>query len=500
MERARSKHMYDINKIFEVVLAFNGVSDRTMLLNIILTNMMEITSSDAGTLYIIDDNKLHFRIIQNKSLGIFQSSESNDINLPPIILDRNNIQNISAYCAINNEIVIIDDVYEENSRFNFSGPKSYDRMTGYRTRGMLVLPIFTERGVDEEVLGVIQLINPVDPVTGEPTYYGNIYDPPIVPALTKIAANTLSNLTHVNELRMFLKAFATVMTQAIDERSPYNSNHSQNVAIYCERFARHLSSKFPKEHPLHFGKTHIEALTLAALLHDIGKIIIPLSIMDKASRLGDKLDIIRYRFELKKCQMELDMMHKRISLEDYERDIVKVVETQAFVEYVNSLGFLQDEQYQEVLALENLTYINPAGQDVPLLDSDDMEALSIRKGTLTGYERDIMQQHVTITARLLSEIPFWKYYGDVPAWARHHHEFLDGSGYPEGIIGDRIPIEARIIAIMDIFDALIAQDRPYKKGMPIDKSLGILAEMASENKLDKELVDIFIESKLWEGI
>jgi len=500
MDKAEARHVYDIEKIFEVVLAFNSVSDRPSLLNIILTKMMEITRSDAGTLYIVEDGKLHFRIIQNKSMGVFQSSKAGDINLPPIVLDKSNIQNVSAYSALNNEIVLVDDVYAENERFNLSGPKKYDQMTGYRTRAMLVLPMCTQGTDNDEVLGVIQLMNPSDPVTDGPGVYGNIYEPPIVPALAKIAANTLASLTYVKELQTLLRSFAAVMTQAIDERSPYNNNHTQNVALYCERFAMHLGRIFPKGHAFHFDNSHTERLVLAALLHDIGKIITPLSIMDKADRLGERLEAVRYRFELKKCQIEIDWLHKRINNKQYATEKEAVVDAQFLVEYINTVSFLNDEHLENVLKLQSLTYKNTDGAVVPLLDASDMEALSIKKGTLTDSEREVMQQHVTITGRLLDKIPSWKYYGNVPQWARSHHEFLDGTGYPQKLSGDEVPIESCIIAIMDIFDALIANDRPYKRGIPIDKSLKILSEMADDGKLHKELVQLFTESKLWEDM
>ena len=497
IEKTESRHVYDIEKIFEVVLAFNSVTDLTVLLDIILTKMMEITYSDAGTLYTVDDGKLHFRIIRNETLGIFQSSEKDEISLPPIVLDKYNIQNVSAYSAIKNEIVLVDDVYGKNERFNLSGPKNYDKITGYRTRAMLVLPICTQRGTDDEVLGVIQLMNPIDPVTGGPGVYGNIYNPPIVPALAKVAANTLSNLTYVKELQLILRSFAGVMTQAVDERSPYNNNHTQNVAMYCERFAIYLGNTFPREHEFHFDKLHTESLTLAALLHDIGKIITPLSIMDKPSRLGERLDDIKYRFELKKCQAEIDWLHKRITEEQYADEIHTVSEAQDFITQINTTGFLNDEQLEKVLQLRDMMYKNAEGDVVPLFDDSDIETLSIRKGTLTDAERKIMQQHVSITSRLLDKIPFWKYYGNIPHWAGSHHEFLDGTGYPQGLFGEEVPMEACIITIMDIFDALSAADRPYKKGMPIDKALDILTKMADEGKLHKELVQLFIESKIW---
>jgi len=499
METNDFRHVYDVEKIFEVVLAFNGLSDRTTLLETILTKMMEITYSDAGTLYIVEEGKLHFRIIRNKTLGIYQSAATDEINLPPIVLDSSNIQNVSAYCAITNEVVQVDDVYGEIELFNMAGPKNYDKMTGYYTRAMLVLPLCTQRGSNDEVLGVIQLMNPLDPVTGGPGVYGNIDDPPIVPALARIAANTLSNLTYVKELRNFMFAFAGAMTQAIDERTPYNNHHTQNVARYCREFAGYLGEKFPAGHPLHFDKHRTERLTLAALLHDIGKISTPLSLMHKANRLGSSgIDAVRYRFQLKKHQIKIEWLSKRISDDEYAAEMKAMDEALEFVEFVDNVGFLQDDALEKVQSLGSITYVNTSGDVVPLLDADDLDALSIRKGTLTVAERESMQKHVVITGRLLDEIPYWKYYEDVPLWARSHHEFLDGTGYPSGLSGDAIPIEACIITITDIYDALVASDRPYKKAMPVDKSLQILVEMANEGKLHKELVELFIESKTWE--
>ena len=498
MKRIQFNNSYDIEKILEIILAFNGVSDRTVLLSIILTNMMEITGSDAGTVYTIENGKLHFRILQNKTLGIFQSSEKEEISLPPISLDERNIKNISAYCAINNEAVIIDDVYTRNTLFNFDGPKKYDELTGYRTKAMVVLPICTQRDEENEVLGVIQMMNPIHPQTGEIDSYGDINDSTILPALTKVAANTLSNLTQVKEMQLFLRSFAIAMTQAIDERSHYNSSHTKNVAMYCERFAKYLSNRFPKGHHFYFDKLHAESLTLAALLHDVGKVITPLDIMDKANRLGNRLESVRYRFDLKKAQLEIEYLKNQITPTEYEQTLNELDVAMEFVEQVNTISFLDGKYFPDILALKNMTFKNRAGYTERLLSPEEIEALSVIKGTLTAGERRIMEEHVEITNRILAEIPFWKYYADVPEWAGCHHEFLDGTGYPKGLVGDEIPMEACIISIMDIFDALIATDRPYKKGVPVEKALEILQDMVKEGKLHKELVALFSESKIWE--
>ena len=495
----QNTNIYDLERVFRIVLAFNSVSDRTILLSIILTNMMEITSSDAGTLYIKEDDHLHFRIIQNKTLNIFESSDEGNVILPPISLSEDSIQNVSAYAAINNEVVVIDDIYTDK-RFNFKGSREYDKITGYKTKAMFTFPICAQRNDGDEVLGVIQLINPKDDVTGDIGTYGSLKNQSVVLALIKIAANTLLNLTHVSELQMFFRSFAAAMTHAIDERSKYNSSHTQNVAQYCEQFAKYLSAAFPQGHKFHFNAFHIESLTLAALLHDLGKIITPLQIMDKSNRLSYKMDSVRYRFGLKKLQIKVAFLEKVITPEEYEEMNRDMEDTLVFIEQINAANFITDEQLEKIALLKNVTYSDISGNTVRLLDDDDIDSLSVRRGTLTEKERRIMEEHVNVTSRLLEKIPFRKYYANVPEWAACHHEFLDGSGYPKGLKGSDIPLEANIITIMDIFDALIDTNRPYKKGVSVEKALIILTEMAEAGKLHSELVELFKHSKVWENV
>ena len=490
----------ELESIFKVVLAFNSTDDRKTLLDTILTNMMEITRADAGTLYTLQRDQLQFKIIRNQSLGIFESYEEGDENaLPPIILDENNIQNISAYAAIKNEVVLVNDVYNDQ-RFNFSGTKKYDELTGYNTKSMFVFPICARREDGDEVLGVLQLINPINPDTGEIGDFKNLGSRSLVLALTNISANTLANLTHVTELQSFLSSFAAALTQAIDERSRYNGSHTQNVAQYCEHFAMYLGEMFQDGHPLHFNSFHVEAITFAAFVHDIGKIITPLEVMDKSNRLSDKLDEIRYRFGLKQLQLQIEHLQGKLTLEEQQAEAERCNNVQHFIEQINAANFLTPDQLEKIQELSHVTYVDVTGQVANLLDKEDIDALSIQRGTLTHQERKIMEEHVAITSRLLDKIPFRKYYADVPLWAGAHHEFLDGTGYPNKLKGDQIPMETRIITIMDIFDALIDTRRPYKNGVPIDKALSILREMVKEGKLDEQLVELFAESKLWEKL
>ncbi|MDR2183365.1 MAG: HD domain-containing protein [Clostridiales bacterium] len=492
------EYAYDFKKVFDVVLAFNSETRYEKLLDIILTKMMEITRSDGGTLYIVEDEKLHYRIVKNISLGIFQSD--GEISMPPIVLDDENIKNVRAYAALKNEIVMIDDVYA-SKEFNFNGTKKFDEDMGYTTKSMMFLPLCASRSENQEVLGVIQLINAMDAKTGEVVPYGDTFAPPVATALANLAAGTLVNLMHMHDIKMLFYSFVGVMTQAIDERSRYASTHTQTVAKLCKDFAQYLQANFPKDHPYYFDENRIERLTVAALLHDIGKIVTPVNIMDKATRLGESMFTLRNRFEIKRHQLEIDFLKGVLTQKSYNNEIKRLNDALVLVEAVNPAGFLPEEIFERVEKLEDFTYRNSLGQVVPLLDEYDMEALLIRRGTLTRRERLLMEDHAVVTGRLLDKMAFWKYYKqykDVPELARNHHEFLNGTGYPRRLTAEDIHLDTCIMTITDIFEALLAEDRPYKRSVPVDKALSILWEMAEEGKLHKELVRLFSESRVWE--
>lgn len=489
---------YDIHKILDVVLAFVGESKYEKLLGIILDKMMEITNSDAGTLYILEDNALLFRIIRNNSLNVHKSIDD-VIDLPPIPLDPENIQNISAYTALNNEIVVIDDVYEDE-RFNFEGPKNYDKITGYRTQSMLTLPL-SKMAMDgtEEVIGVIQLINAQDEDTLYVTTYDDVWDPPIIPGLAKIAANTLSGSVHLNEITTMFNSFIGVIMQAIDERSAYNKLHTYNVARYCTNFAEYLGKTFPPDHKYHFDEYRIERLRMAAFLHDIGKIVTPLEVMDKKDRLGSLLDIVRSRFELRRWQLRAIHSNGTINVVRYTSSMSELEDAALKVEEMNTASFLDDDALSYIDNLKRMEFIDQDGSVAPFFTDKELEALSVRKGTLTNTERLIMQEHVKTTGRMLDGISGWKNYKSVPQWAKDHHELMDGSGYPLGKTKNDLSTETLILTICDIFDALSSSDRPYKQSIPLIRSHGILLEMATEGKLHEGLVKLFIKSKAWEG-
>ncbi len=476
------------DKILDIIFAINSESDYYSLLNVILAKMRDITHCDAGTLYVLEDSQLHFKIMQNDSLGIYKRTDD-EVNLPPIELNEQNIQNVSAYSALKNEFINIADVYE-NTEYNFQGPKDYDKLTGYRTCSMLVFPL---ANLENEVVGVLQLINSFDVQTKAVIPFDTEMHT-ILKSISSIAAVVLTNIKYTVEIKEQFYSFVKIMSAAIDERTPYNANHTKMVAKYADLFTDFLNSKFNPGDAFYFGKNRKEQLIMAAFLHDIGKSVTPIHVMNKPTRLGDKLDVVCFRFDIKKLQLEVDCHNGVITREKCDGMVDELEEAYRFIVRANSSPFLCDEELEVVNAIGRYTYVDREGDTVPLLDKDDLESLNVQKGTLTEKEFKIMKNHVVVTGKLLSNISFNRYYKNVPEWAEKHHEYLDGTGYPNGYDADYLPIEVCILTMLDIFDALVARDRPYKNAMPPQNALKILAQMADEGKLHKKLVELFTES------
>ena len=480
----------DLQKILDIIVAFNNERDFINLLDIILTKMRDIAYCEAGTLYVVRDGKLHFAILHNEVLDSFKRGD--EITLPPVSLDETSIENVSAYCAIKNTVINIADVYNSTD-FNFQGPKQYDAITGFHTQSMMVFPLTDLQG---NVIGVIQLINARNQkneiIQFDPTLEFAFK------SIANIAASALANMQNVEEIKGLFYSFVHVMSQAIDERSPYTVNHARKTAEYVKNFIVFLRDKFPPGAKYHLDENREEQVIMATLLHDVGKVVTPLDIMDKETRLGSKLELIRQRFAIRKLQEQVEYLSGQKSEADYTSATGKLDEQLETVERINTASFLSDEDAATVPELSGLTYKDETGASVDIFEPYDLESLSIRRGTLTDSERDSMQNHVIVTGRLLDKIVFNKQYEHVPSWARKHHEFMDGSGYPDNLAHEQIPMEAHFITIVDIFDSLTASDRPYRKSISFEKALGILIEMAEEGKLDGEITELFAESGVWQ--
>lgn len=482
--------VYDLLKIG---ISLTSEMDDNRLFERILTEARRVTHADAGTLYLCDENKLYFKIMQNDTLQVYKGGGGEVIDLPPVPMSE---FNVAAYAAIHGESVNIPDVHNSD-RFDFTGPKKYDQLTGYFTKSMLVVPM---KKRDGEVIGVLQLINALDEQKQIIPFPKHVEL--VVESLASQAGVTLSNIYYVKEIDLLFNSFVQVMTAAIDSRSPYNVNHTKSVVRFSEGLAKYCNELY------HQGRFHeyideqrLEQLVIAAWLHDIGKIAIPSRVMDKPTRLGRLFDKVKDRFDFIRALKMIEHMKQGIDSETQKQEMRELDEIWQLIVYCdNPSNFVDQERQQRLRAIAEMKYEDLQGEQHPYLTAEEIECLAIPRGTLTKREREIMESHVVHTKIMLDKMHFSKKLQNVPIWAALHHELLDGSGYPNRLVADQIPLEVRIMTIADIYDALTARDRPYKKPMPPEKALDILSKMAEEGKLDRQLVDIFIESNVWKQL
>lgn len=310
--------------------------------------------------------------------------------------------------------------------------------------------------------------------------------------LTELITLSEKNQLLNKKLSEFIDRFVQVMIGAIEARTPYNANHTKSMVSYAE--------KYLEWHNIN-GSNDIDMSRLPFLssvwLHDIGKLIVPRSVMDKATRLGEKESDVRHRIEVAFLNEKIRKLQDPMAAAEADDNIARLKEADELVVKVNNAGFVDDDTLEKVKQLKSIYCLNSDGEKVPLLDDSEYEALSIRRGTLTLQERKIIESHVIHTRRMLEQMGFVDEFENVAKWAGSHHEYLDGSGYPEGLKAEDIDPESRILTIIDIYDSLTADDRPYKPSMPPEKAFKIMFDMCDEGKLDRRLLQEFYDSKAW---
>ncbi|MGE5371505.1 MAG: HD domain-containing phosphohydrolase [Solirubrobacterales bacterium] len=493
--------------LLNVGLALSAEKDHNRLLEIILTEARNITRADSGTLYLRDGDFLVFKIMHNETMNVFRGGRGELIDLPPVPM---RVENVSSYVALTRRSVNIPDVYSAEG-FDFSGPKKYDDMTGYKTTSMLVIPLENH---ENEVIGVLQLINARDE-KGLVIPFETRYEK-IISALASQAAIALTNMKFMEDIQQLFNSFVEVMATAIDSQTPYNANHTKRVAMLSGALAQSLNdvqddSYWGRER---FDEDRIAQLVMAAWLHDVGKITTPLEVMNKSTRLGSSRELVLMRLETITLHLQAEYGKKKIAALEagnaeassqadawWAEQLAHANQVRELVVKVDNPGtFVNNDLMQEISVLEALRYTAAGGEEQPWFTPDEMESMRVVKGTLTNGERHKMEDHVAYTRRMLDLIPFTKKLKDVPYFAGIHHELLDGKGYPNGLSGDQIPPEGRILALLDVFDALTASDRPYKKAMTVEEALKILGFMVKDGQLDGELLQIFTAARVWEQL
>jgi HD-GYP domain-containing protein (c-di-GMP phosphodiesterase class II) len=508
-----SYYVERINQLVQVGISLSAERDIDTLLEMILEQARRLTHADAGTLFMTssDGSHLDFAIIQNDTLGIrLGGTSSMPEEFSPVPLQVNghpNHANVCSHVALTGQMIAIPDVYETKD-FDFSGPRSYDEATGYRTRSLLVFPMTDNEG---KVIGVLQLLNAKNPATGRIVAFQEEHQD-IAAALASQASVALLNARLVRGLRLLFESFIRSIATAVDCKSPYTGGHIRRVVdltmLIADRINRAASGPFKD---FHFSAEELEELRIAAWLHDVGKIATPEHVVDKHTRLEtviDRAGLVSTRFQWAQKCLEAKALSRRVELyqdgvndpgihaelqDALQRKLAQLREDMDFVLECNSRPFLDDEALSRLHALAADKF-ECGGDTVSLISDNELENLCIRRGTLTLPERLIIERHAMMTQVILHEIAFPPSLSQVPSFASSHHERLNGSGYPNGLTENDIPLQTRILAIADIFEALTASDRPYRKPATLSDALKILDSMNKDGQIDPLLHELFVST------
>ena len=304
----------------------------------------------------------------------------------------------------------------------------------------------------------------------------------------------IRNKRLANQVIDLMNSFVEVMVTAIEEKTPYNANHTKKMADYAQKYLDWLK----ENHSLDACTSENTApFIMSVWLHDIGKLIVPQEVMDKPTRLGTMLKDIQHRTEITRLILKNQMLSGELTQEETTEKLRALDDAEQLILSANTAGFLDEEKISLLRNAAAIECIASDGSRLPLLNAAELEAITIVRGTLTADERRTIESHVSLTAKLLSKMEFRGEYVNVPLWAGGHHELMDGSGYPAHLQGQAIPWETRLLTIIDIYDALTAEDRPYKPPMPPEKAFAILRDMAAHGKIDSEILESFIQSAAW---
>ena len=494
-----------LEQLLGIGVALSRERDINKLLEIILLAAKDITNADGGTLYRMDDDKaLKFAIVRNDSLRIAMGGTTGvEIPFYPIQLflegGAKNTKMVAAYAVHSSQSVNIADAYPEEG-FDFSGTKAFDKKTGYASHSFLTVPM---KNHENEIIGVLQLINAKDRTTGKVQPF-SASDQHLAESLASQAAIALTNRLLINHLEALFESFIGLINAAIDDKSPYTGGHCNRVPELTMMLADAVTKN--RVGPLKdFSMTERDRyeLRIAGLLHDCGKITTPVHVVDKATKLEtiyDRITLVDTRFEVIKRDLQIAALRGQTSEQELGTKLKAVDDDRAFLQRTNVGGeFMRDEDVERVKKISTgYRWIDSTGTECNFLSDDELKNLTIRAGTLTGEERTVINHHIDLTIDMLEALPWPKHLTNVPEYAGGHHERMDGKGYPRGLTREQMSVQARCMGIADIFEALTAKDRPYKKGKTLTESLSILGKMKLGQHVDPDLFDVFMWEKVYE--
>jgi HD-GYP domain-containing protein (c-di-GMP phosphodiesterase class II) len=518
MELGRSLETQFLSKLEylnAIGIALSQERDIDKLLETILVAAKNLTHADGGTLYRLVGDKLQFEIVRTDSLAITMGGSSgNVVPFYPIPLhDKDGKPNntmIAAYAALSHKTVNVADAYAEEG-FDFSGTRNFDKRTGYRSTSFLTVPMRNHEG---EVIGVLQLLNAIDPETGRVVAFGE-QDQRLAESLASQAAIALTNRLLIQQLEVLFESLIELINTAIDDKSPYTGGHCKRVPVLTMMLAEAAhGAKDGALAAFRMSDKDRYELKIAGLLHDCGKITTPVHVVDKATKLQtifDRVELVATRFEVLKREAEVEMLRAKLGAlqvgddesaqraeEAFAAKVRRYDEDREFLRRTNvGSERMRPEDQARVSQIARYTWRNERGQVERFLSKDEEDNLNIAYGTLSGPEREIINYHIVATIKMLEALPWPSHLANVPEYAGGHHERMDGKGYPKGLTREQMSVQARVMGIADIFEALTAKDRPYKPGKTLSESLAILGKMKQGGHVDPDLFDIFVREKVY---
>lgn len=510
-----NRYRYELGELIEIAKAITTEREIDKLLSLILSKSRFISGADAGSLYVVEGDDpdplrrmLHFKLSQNESVTF----DSREFALP--ISPRS----MSGYVALHKRLLNIADVYDLPPQAPYGFDRSFDAKIGYRTKSMLCMPLFSRKG---EVIGVIQLINKkrtsdrkllTSEDVEEQVIAFDTRSEELLETLASQAGIALENAVLYTEIQHMLEGFVRASVEAIEQRDPTTSGHSRRVASLTVGLARALERADGPYRGVTWTKDDLRELEYASLLHDFGKIGVREQVLVKAKKLfPHELELIRHRIEIAWRSYENEILGRKLRLvqkgapaEDLvrldEEFVRRKKELQAAYQAIctaNEPTVLSGGDFARIEAIARETFTDSDGCISPLLRPEEVACLSVTRGSLTATEIDEIRGHVTHTFHFLSQIPWGKQFRRVALIAGAHHERLNGTGYPNRLRAEEIPLQSKMMSISDIFDALTASDRPYKKAVPIERALDILGYEVKDGHIDADLLRVFVEAKPW---
>jgi HD-GYP domain-containing protein (c-di-GMP phosphodiesterase class II) len=513
----------ELRELTRIGVALSTERDLTTLLKLILSQARRLVSADAGSLYLVERRvgeparSMKFALLQNHTLP--------DLPFREVTMAIDS-RSIAGYVAVSGQPVVIHDVYHLDSGVPYRFNRSFDEQVGYRTQSVLVIPMRSHR---DEIVGVLQLINrkrDADVQLSSPEISAAQVIPfdehsvTLASALASQAAVAIENGELYRDIEALFEGFVTASVHTIEQRDPTTSGHSFRVTLYTMALAGVLNRGLGRGEyaASRFTTEELRELKYACLLHDFGKVTVREAVLQKEKKLyGANLDAIRNRivYLLQALDIECESARADHLLSEgtngYAEACARIearrtsrrAELNGMLDTIlraNEPSVLAEGTFGELQSLAHETFIDNAGTVQRLLSDEELRFLSIRRGNLDDRERKEIESHASQSYNFLTRIPWTGPLREVPDIVWGHHEKLNGRGYPRGVTAEQLRLQTRMMTIADIFDALTAADRPYKKAVSVPRAIDILRQEASDGALDKDLLETFIEAKVWESV